>query len=624
MTDSQALCSLWGWSNPPEDVIRMAEISSRCGGNEEGVLKELAVLDATTLARLASTKPGHMTFIEHAAEEQPAKVQPIVEKVVALAHGTPFYAQLRLLDAHMAMKSPSVVQRCRALDCVLMLVEGTRPVLVFSNHKSMVRFQIMGRHEREREPLVTEAGDAPLLAVGSRDDISAIISQADSSGDSYALKEDQVWHSASRETQESDAQRELARLLDHAIEAGASDIALRPNRDGTYRVRLRRYGILVSPRTAATWSQQMASEIIGVLLNKSHANESSTYFRSPRDGHISYRSSVGDAFLRVSFVPRNHHGDLVPRHSVSIRLFSYSEKRIDLDKLGLPIEAVSAIDDAVRMPAGLILFTGPMNSGKSTSVAGGLGRHAEIYGDKQKRVSVEDPIERYLPDLDQINVPAIIVKEGGKVVDDDERFTLILRGLKRHDIDVFWVGEIRDAETAEFCVSVATTGCLAFSTIHAKDTVLAMDVLSQWVPENKRFQLSEAVNLIVSQRLVPALCPACKRAHNPDEDDQRQWQRYMGIVGEELSLPELLYQAVSNAESGCEECDEGYIGYSVLCEVLPFDRTVRTAAGALVSRGGDVEAARRKMAEARKLTMVECARRRLAEGVVDLPSILYL
>lgn len=624
MSTNVDLTAHWGWSNPPEEVVRIAQIAADSAGDQGAVLRSLDVLDRATLARLLETRPGHLSVIEYAVVEQPAKVQPYVEQVLALSSRQPFYAQLKVLDPHAGMKAPNVVRRCEALDCVLMLIESSRPVIVFSSHKSMMQFGILGRKEKQQDPLLIEAGEEPLLAVGSRDDISAIIAQSGGRSEVFAAEQAQVWHASSSETQSSQAQRELARLLDHAIEKGASDIALVPRRDGTYSVKIRRWGALVDPRTAGKWNQQMAADVIGVLEDKSGANPSKTIYRSPRDGQISYRSTVGEAFLRLSFVPLNHPGEVKSRPSVSIRLFSHSESKIDLESLGLPEEVVDAIDAAVRMPAGAILLAGPMNSGKSTTIAGALGRHVDIYGETLKRVTVEEPIERFLPDLIQVNVPPVMLGADGSLVEGSDRFNIFLRGLKRHDVNVFWVGEVRDDETADFCVTSAVTGCLSLSTIHAKDCVLAFDVLSQWVAPNKRFQLSEAVALVVSQRLVPALCGHCKVTSGVTQADRKLWASYMDMVGESHKLPSKLARRVENAESKCPHCEDGYSGYSVVCEVLPFNREVRTAAGQLASRGSGIEEARATMAKNRTLTMVESAWRRLKDGVVDLRSVLYL
>lgn len=625
MLSSSELTQRWGWENPPAEVKRLAHIAADSHKNVGRALVLLELLDEASISAIRSRRGEEKDLLELAAFEAPAKVQPYIEMVNALCNGYPFYAQLKLLTQHPAMKAAAVIRRCEELDCALMQIEDSRPVVVFSTLKAMLQYQMSGRGEKSTDPLLQEISvEMPLLAVGSRDDISAILGEAGGNQEGSANSGVQVWHSTSSETKQQAAQREITRLLDHAIENKASDIALVPQRDGSYTIFIRRWGALVAPRTATSWNSTLASDIVAVLQNKSGANPSNTSYKNPRDGQISYRSPVGDAFLRLSFIPLNHLGEVRTRPSVSIRLFSHSESKVDLESLGLPAEAVRAIDDAVRMPAGAVLLVGPMNSGKSSTIAGALGRHIDIYGDAKKRVSVEDPIERFIGKIIQLNVPDMMLDSSGERVDDDKRHIQIIRGLKRHDINVFWIGEVRDRETAEFCVTTATSGHLSFSTLHAKTCVLGLDILSQMVKPDLRFQLAESVALIISQRLVPALCPHCKVAGKPKAEEKRQWQQYMQVIGEELALPGTIARATPHATSGCPHCDDGYSGYAPVCEVLPFTREVQDAAAQLVERVGDVREARARMNAGRTLTLAQSGLRHLAAKAVDFQSIIYL
>jgi len=619
--DAAEIVASWGWESPRPEVLAQAEHVAQIAGDVGRALEALGVLDAQVVARLKANCPKGSDLLEYAVQEQSGKVQPYVEMVTALVNRYPFYEQLGVLEKHPAMaKDPGVAARCEHLDCAMMLIEAARPVIVFASFKAMMQWKMAGRSGRMADPLVAAAGvDTPFLAVGSRDDISAIIGQHRNSGDAGVGDSDRVYNSNSNEVREHPEQRELVRLLDHAIEVGASDISLVPLRDGSYSVLVRKWGALSTPRTAAKWPAALASNIIQVLEAKSGANPSSTNYREPRDGHISYRSSVGDAFLRLSFIPLNHRGDLKNRKSVSIRLFSNSDSRIDLDRLGLPDEVVEAIDASVRMPSGLILLVGPMNSGKSSTIAAAMGRHAQIYGATKKRVSVEDPIERFVADVTQVEVPSIMHGPSGERISDNDRFNTILRGSKRHDINAYWIGEVRDAESAGFCVSIASSGHLGLSTLHAKNSILAFDILSKMVDADMRFQLAESLTLIVSQRLAPGLCPHCKVQSKPTAEEKRQWAVYMKMEGDDKKLPATLWRA---SESGCKECDDGYMGYRPVCEVLPFTRGVRDAAGELLGSGS--RSAREAMAGGRTLTLIDSALRLMKAGEVDLPSVIHL
>lgn len=613
----------WGWANPPQEILQLAKLSLQVGNSQAKALRELNVLNDADVARLQANKPAAKDLLSYAAEQHPSAVQPVQEQIVAITSGSPFYSQLKFLSPHPEMAQPEVRSRCDALECVLMTVENVRPVLIFSTHTGMTKFETMGRSERSEDALIGAAGERPLLAVGSRDDISVLLSR-NRNGETYASEQSLVWHSTAEDTTNFPERRELIRLLDHAISTKGTDIALIPKLDGSYDIRVRRWGALVPALTSQSWPPEVADAAIQVLQNKSGATPDNTQYRTPRDGQISYRSTVGDAYMRLSFIPQNHGGDIKGRPSVSIRLFSRSEAKIDLAELSLPAEVLEAIDVAVRMPAGGILVAGPMNSGKSTTIGGMIGLHHTIFGDTLKRVSVEDPIERFLSGITQFNVPAIMQKQDGSLVDDEERFNTILRGLKRHDVNVFWIGEVRDKETAEFCVNASVSGCLSLSTIHAKDCVLAFDLLSQFVDSTKRFQLAEAMSLVISQRLIPALCERCKVPVVASDEDRRRWNTYMQFAGDDLALPENYYRAATHKESGCPHCQNGYSAYALVCEVLPFTRAVRTAAGILAAREPGTGQARAEMAKARTLTMVASAHRELVAGRVGLNSVLHL
>lgn len=619
----EKLIAEWGWANPPEEIRQLADLAVLIGSSHAAALRELTTLTEVEVARLQANKPAAKDLLSYAAEQHPSAVQPVREQIVSMTSGSVFYRQLSVLSVHPEMGKPEIRTRCDGLNCVLMTIEARRPVLVFGTHTAMTKFETMGRTERERDPLTAVAGERPLLAVGSNDDISVLLARH-RNGETYTNDQAQAWHATTEDTTNHPERRELIRLLDHAISTKATDIALVPNLDGSYGIFVRRWGALTPAATGGTWPPEVADAAIQVLQNKSGANPDNTQYRAPLDGQITYRSTEGDAFMRLSFIPLNHAGDIRGRPSVSIRLFSRSEKKIDLDELNLPTEVRAAIEDAIRMPAGGVVVAGPMNSGKSTTIGGMIGLHHTIFGDTKKRVSVEDPIERHLGNISQFNVPMVMHRRDGTQIEDQERFNTIMRGLKRHDVNVFWIGEVRDPETAEFCVNASVSGCLALATLHAKDCVLAFDLLSQYVDPTKRFQLAEAMSLVISQRLVPALCEACKAEHSVTPEDQRRWNQYMQFSGESVELPAKFYQATSHADSGCTRCQDGYSGYALVCEVLPFTREVRTAAGILAAREPGTAQARDAMAKARTLTMVQSAHRELCAGRVDMNSVLHL
>lgn len=625
--DVVALAGEWGWTNPPVEIFRMAEKSLFARKTKSGeILVKWHYIDELTRDRLLLKKPEDIQTLSYFASQEPVRVLPYKEQILALKNGYPFYDRISLMIQHSAMSTPAVHKRCEELDVVLMLAEGIAPVLVFSSFATLVSFMTQGSGKKKDEVLIkANHGAMPRLAVGSRDEISFILkSYSVDAGDFGSETGSKVWSTVAEDMQSPEA-KELGRLFDHALQKGATDISFKPFRDGSAQVLIRRWGSLISPFAADNHaanssfklSADLTNKAINLLMSFSGANQDATRKRVPTDGQITYKSTTADAFMRLSFIPLNHLGESRDLRSVSIRLFSRTESSIRLEDLNIQPEVADLIRDAVRMPQGLILFSGPVNSGKSTAIAGAIGEHVEVYGDTEKRISVEDPIERHVYGVIQVNVPTHLREQ-------TDRYNVILRAVKRHDLNVLWVGEVRDREGAEFCVGFAGSGHLVLSTIHAKDTILAYDILSNLVEPGVRFQLAESMALSVGLRLVKTLCPACSPEEGwsePNDAERRLFALNLKMLGETETLPKKIPRANSHPQRGCS-CEGGYAGSVPVCEALPFTREVRDAAIALIG-GGDVRTQRKIMADARAVTLLQSGLQLLRQGKVDLDSILF-
>lgn len=617
----------WGWSNPSEEVLALAGKCLQAMGLRSGeVLVEWNIIDAATRDRLLRNKPADVQTLHYFAEHEPSRVLQYVEQILALKNGHAYYERLSILGTHSSMEEATVIRACKANDAVLMLAEGSQPVLVFSRWDSMLAYTMMGAAARMTDPIFIANKGMPLFAVGARDDISAILKRYENDQESGGASENaaRAWNVKVVDKDTPAHEKDLARILDHALTIGASDVAFKPLRDGTLEVRLRKWGWMVEPFkpqaganadgkiTKTIFSAENASKAINLLLSKSFASDY-TQMREPKDGQINYKSSAHDAFMRLSFIPLNHLGEYKPLVSVSARLFNRAEVSIRLKDLNIPDDVALHIREAMKMPQGLVLLSGPTNSGKSSTIAGAIGEHNDIYGDSLKRASVEDPVERHLPGIVQWNVPMH--------VDEDKRFSTVLKGIHRHDLDLLWVGEVRDPYSAEFCVNFAVTGHLALSSIHARDSIGAYDNLSLKVKEEVRPQVIEAMSLSVGQRLIKAVCPHCSEQNLPPNDDEkRMFELNLRMTGATESMPRTVTR-VTNPE-GCDQCDNGYAGELPILELLPFTREVKDAA---LSRlfGDEPRKQREIMAKARTITLLESGLRLMAEGKTDMSSILF-
>ena len=165
-----------------------------------------------------------------------------------------------------------------------------------------------------------------------------------------------------------------------------------------------------------------------------------------------------------------------------------------MEELGLPPETYAL----TRYPSGLILFTGPTGSGKSTSLAALIDN---INNNQSHHIiTIEDPIE-YI----HTNKNCLIHQR--EVGTDVLGFYESLREALREDPDIILVGEMRDLDTMRAAVTAAETGHLVLSTLHSKDSVGALDRIIGMYPaveqDSIRRQLSMALRAVVTQSLLP-------------------------------------------------------------------------------------------------------------------------
>lgn len=331
-------------------------------------------------------------------------------------------------------------------------------------------------------------------------------------------------------------------MLGEAVRAGASDIHIETVADGL-RVRLRLDGVLHDAQQLGRGFQAAVISRLKVLAGLDIAER-----RLPQDGRARVRIGDRELDIRVSTLPALHGESLVLRLLDGGNAGDPSEART-LTALGFADDTYTQLTRMLARSSGLVLVTGPTGSGKTTTLYAAL---AERSTSRVKVVTVEDPVEYRLDGVVQLPVN---VKAGFG-------FPNALRAILRHDPDVIFVGEMRDAETAEIAVQAALTGHLVLSTLHTTDATGALARLSEMgVPP---YLLAATLHGVLAQRLVRTNCDVCSEWRPPTSEERA----LLGANTRALSQV--------RAGEGCTQCaGTGFRGRAAIAELLVFDEGMR-------------------------------------------------
>ncbi len=321
----------------------------------------------------------------------------------------------------------------------------------------------------------------------------------------------------------ADAPAAIQAVLGAAVEAGATDVYLAPGGDGALEVAFRVDGAIHAVGVARPPLAPMLVARVKVLADLA------TYRTDiPQEGRIPAERAPGGVGCRVSAFPT------VRGERVVVRLFDARRALRDLDALGFDAPLRDALDRWAGRTEGLLLFTGPSNSGKTTTIYALLRAIAGRRGATSNVVTLEDPVEYLVPGITQTQVqPALGLT-----------FATGLRSLLRQDPQVILVGEIRDPETAGIAIQAALTGHLVLGTVHAGRAAAVFPRLLDMGVEP--YLAVSSVTGILAQRLVRTVCPAC--GGREAADCGTCWGsgfRGLAAVGELLEPGERLRAAVS-------------------------------------------------------------------------------
>lgn len=371
--------------------------------------------------------------------------------------------------------------------------------------------------------------------------------------------------------------RLVSRLIEDAVERGASDIHIEPF-ENKLKVRFRLDGML---REIEDPPAQLSAAIVSRIKILAKLNIAER--RLPQDGRIRIAVKGKEVDFRVSTAP-TVHGE-----SVVLRILDRSQLTLDFHALGFDEDRLQGYLNLLSQPHGIVLVTGPTGSGKTTTLYASLDH---LNQPDRKILTVEDPVEYMLEGVNQVQVHPEIGRG----------FASTLRSFLRQDPDILMVGEIRDIETARIAVQSALTGHLVLSTVHTNDAAGGITRLLDMGVED--FLLMSTVIGLVGQRLIRCLCPHCRQPYEPAAETRLR----LGLNGDDR-----LFHA-----GGCLECGgTGYAGRTALLEVLPVTDGIR----ALILEGADAQRIRDMAIAQGMVTMFRDGIAKARAGMTSLEEV---
>lgn len=371
-------------------------------------------------------------------------------------------------------------------------------------------------------------------------------------------------------------------IIAEAINQRASDIHIEPFMDRV-RVRYRIDGILVE-------RDNVPRRLLSALLSriKIMGSIDISEKRRPQDGRVKMTVQGKHFDLRVSMLPSCHG------QSAVMRILDRGNISVNIRDLGFSEADYLRFQNIIKRPNGIFLVTGPTGSGKTTTLYSALN---ELNRPDRKIITAEDPVEYYLPGINQVEVKHQIGLD----------FARIIRSMLRQAPNIILVGEIRDKETAEIAVQASLTGHLVFSTLHTNDAPSAVTRLVDiGVPP---FLIASSVIAIMAQRLVRVNCVKCKEPVKLSFNDVRG----AGIT------EEMHAKANYMKGRGCSNCrNSGYRGRMGIFEMMRMSSVIRE----LTFAQAPTQEIRRKARQGDMKTLLEDGALKICKGTTTLDEVL--
>ena len=501
------------------DQLQEAEaIAKRKGKKPEAILKELGYITADVLREYQSAALGYEMIDLTTIEIQPGVIEQIPESVAR--EKLVFPVEMRGESLVVALNDPMNLE---VLDQLRFILNRDIQVVVAPTEAIQAAINAnYGQHDTES--------------------VDSIIAEFTETAIDFTDTELSGAEAEAEADETSPIVRLVNLIISEAVNMRASDIHIEPF-DDRIRIRYRIDGALVerdSPPKRLLSALTSRLKIMGSIDISER--------RRPQDGRIKTRINGRDFDLRVSILP-THYGQ-----AVVLRILDRDNIKVGIRNLGFSEINYKNFQKVIRRPNGIFLVTGPTGSGKTTTLYSALG---ELNRPDRKIITAEDPVEYYLPGINQVEVKHHI----------GMTFARIIRAMLRQAPNVILVGEIRDTETGEMAIQASLTGHLVFSTLHTNDAPGSITRLIDMGVQP--FLVASSIMAAMAQRLVRVVCPKCKHPYTPELSELEQFDL----------TPDRLEGANFHKGKGCNHCQHtGFRGRKAVFELMMMNAKLREMA----------------------------------------------
>lgn len=375
-------------------------------------------------------------------------------------------------------------------------------------------------------------------------------------------------------------------ILREAIRLGASDIHFEPMRT-RLRVRVRIDGVMVDLKEIGIELVPAITSRLKVLSGADIAEK-----RRHQGGRILFEDVQSGlrADIRASFFVT------VFGEKIVLRLLSRRAELLSIDDIGMGPRMLERFRmDALDVPTGVIIITGPTGSGKTTTLYSAV----DYLNDAETSIiTAEDPVEYVIEGVSQCSINPKI----------NLTFEETLRHIVRQDPDIIVLGEIRDKFSAETAIQAALTGHKVLTTFHTEDSIGGLLRLMNM--EIETFLISSTVVSVLAQRLLRKVCSKCGQPHTPTAAELRR----LGVSLDELRGAAFL------VGRGCDACRfTGYTGRICVFELLVLNEIVKDA---ILGRKTSYEIRRLSIESSGLTTLQEDGLFKAAAGITTLDEVL--